>query len=65
MEFDLWLETEHVEGAIDDVCNVLVTLASRGKYALNVSTFAFFEGLAAKAIRLRRPPGAELRPLPR
>ncbi len=43
MDFDLWLETEHVEGVIDDFCNVLVTLRAGEAYALNVWTFDFFE----------------------
>ena len=43
MDFNLWLETEHVGGDIDDFCNVLVTLASGEKYALSVWTFAFFD----------------------
>lgn len=43
MEFSLWLETEHVVEDIDDFCNVVVTLASGARYALNVWTFAFFD----------------------
>lgn len=43
MDFDLWIETEHVEEHIDDFCNVLVTLQTGETYALNVWTFAFFE----------------------
>ena len=43
MDFDLWIETEHVDGPIDDFCNVLVTLQTGEAYALNVWTFAFVE----------------------
>jgi len=43
MDFDLWIETEHVDEHIDDFCNVLVTLQTGEAYALNVWTFAFFE----------------------
>lgn len=43
MDFDLWIETEHVDGLIDDFCNVLVTLQTGEGYALNVWTFAFFD----------------------
>lgn len=43
MDFKLWIETEHVEGLVEDFCNVLVTLHTGEAYALNVWTFAFFE----------------------
>ena len=43
MDFDLLLETEHVEEVIDDFCNVLITLRTGEAYALNVWTLAFFE----------------------
>src|SRR3954469_23174834 len=43
MDFDLWLETEHVEPLIDDFCNVRVTRMTGEAYALNVWTFAYFE----------------------
>ena len=42
MDFELWIETEHVEGRIEDFCNVLVTLQTGEAYGLNVWTFAFF-----------------------
>lgn len=42
MDFGLWIETEHVEGRIEDFCNVLVTLQTGEAYGLNVWTFAFF-----------------------
>ena len=43
MDFDLWLETEHLEGLTDDFCNIHVTLPTGEAYALNVWTFSFFE----------------------
>lgn len=43
MDFDLWLETDHLEGVTDDFCNVQVTLATGEAYALNVWTFSYFE----------------------
>jgi hypothetical protein len=43
MDFDLWLETEHLEGATDDFCNIHVTVSNGEAYALNVWTFSFFE----------------------
>lgn len=41
--FDLWLEADHVEEEINDFCNVVVTLTTGERYALNVWNFAFFE----------------------
>lgn len=48
MNFDLWIETEHLEGPVKDFCNVLVTLQTGEEYALNVWTFAFFETARAQ-----------------
>jgi len=42
MDFDLWLEFEHIDGVIDDFANVGVTLADGRRYALNVWAFDFF-----------------------
>jgi hypothetical protein len=27
MEFDLWIETDYLEGQVDDFCNVFVTFS--------------------------------------
>ena len=43
MDFELWIETEHLEPLVDDFCNVLVTLRTAEEFALNVWTFAYFE----------------------
>ena len=43
MDFDLWLETEHLEEDTDDFCNAFVSLPTGEAYALNVWTFRFFE----------------------
>ena len=48
MNFDLWIETEHLKGPVEDFCNVLVTLQTGEEYALNVWTFAFFETARAQ-----------------
>lgn len=40
MDFELSIETEHVEERIEDFCNVLVSLRTGEASALNVWTFA-------------------------
>ncbi len=42
MDYDLWLEFEHVQG-VDDFANIGVTFTDGRRYRLNVWTFAFFE----------------------
>lgn len=43
MNFELWIETQHLEELVEDFCNVLVTLQTGEAHALNVWTFAFFD----------------------
>jgi hypothetical protein len=49
MAFDLWLEADYVDEELRDFCNVIVTLATGERYALNAWTFSFFEMTRSQA----------------
>jgi len=60
MEAQLWIETEHLAEEVDDFCNIVVSLNTGERYALNVWSFAFFESAVGQGEMHASPNAAHL-----